>query len=457
MTPNQFLASLKKHNTEQYTIVTTLRDLILKNKKTTEEVKYGGLLYSTSKPYTGIFTYKDHVNLEFTDGAKLNDPTHLLTGNGKYRRHCTFKTTKDIQKTAITNFLKQAVKLHTMPRCIFVLHYPHTKHITRTQNPMEKECIIYQTKRGEIEFRGDLEKETLWASLQQIANLFETDKSGVSRHIKNIYSSGELQSKGTVAKIATVQKEGVRTVKRTIEYYNLDMIISVGYRINSKTATTFRQWATKTLREHITKGYTINKKRIAKNYNNFLQSVEAVRTLLPKNDQMKGEDALELIKMFAHTWLSLDAYDTSSLPKSGTSKKKIRVSAKELARAITGLKQELLKRKEATELFAQERQIDAITGIVGNVFQTAFGQDVYKTIEEKSAHLLYFFVKNHPFVDGNKRSGAFAFVWFLQKAKILRKEKISPEALTALTLLVAESDPSQKNQIIGLILQLLKT
>ena len=145
---------------------------------------------------------------------------------------------------------------------------------------MKKAFVIYQSKQGEIEFRGDLKRETLWASLQQIADLFETDKSGISRHIRNIYNSGELESKATVAKIATVQMEGSRRVKREIECYNLDLMLSVGYRVNSKTATKFRQWATKTLREHIVNGYTINKKRLSKNYEEFLQTVESVKKLL---------------------------------------------------------------------------------------------------------------------------------------------------------------------------------
>ncbi|MDK2948969.1 MAG: hypothetical protein PWQ56_134 [Patescibacteria group bacterium] len=144
---------------------------------------------------------------------------------------------------------------------------------------MKKEPIIYQGKNGEIEFKGDIQKETLWANLQEIADLFETDKSGISRHIKNIYQSRELDPKTTVAKIATVQAEGDRKVKRNIEYYNLDLILSVGYRVNSKIATKFRQWAIKTLRQHIIKGHTINRKELIKNYQEFLQLVNSVQLL----------------------------------------------------------------------------------------------------------------------------------------------------------------------------------
>lgn len=315
---------------------------------------------------------------------------------------------------------------------------------------MKKEIIIYQSKKGQIEFKGDLQKETLWANQAQIVALFGVDQSVVSRHVRNIFKDGEIEAK------SNMQKMHIPNSDKPVVFYSLDVILAVGYRTNSKVAIEFRKWSTKTLREHIVKGYTINKKRIVKNYNEFLRAVEAVQKLLPADGQVQAEDVLELIKMFASTWLSLDAYDKSTLPNSGVSKKQTKITAKELTKAIDRLKQKLIERKEATKLFASETQKDAIAGIVGNVFQSAFGKDVYQTLEEKAAHLLYFFVKNHPFIDGNKRSGAFAFVWFLQKERLLRKDKMSPEALTALTLLVAESNPKDKDRIVGLVLQLLK-
>ena len=318
---------------------------------------------------------------------------------------------------------------------------------------MKKEIIIYQSKNGSLEFRGDYEKETIWASLDQIATLFGRDKSVVSRHIKNIFIDEELIKNSVVAFFATTASDG-KTYQ--VEYFNLDMILSVGYRVNSKTATKFRQWATKTLRQHIYKGFTIDRKKISKNYNEFLSAVESVKKLLPNGGQVKAKDVLELVKLFADTWFSLDAYDKSNFPKSGANKKQVFINAEELTEAITELKLVLLKKNQNTEFFAQSRQKYVIAVIVGNVFQTVFGRDAYETLEEKAAHILYFFVKNHPFVDGNKRSGAFAFVWFLNKAGLLRKERMSPEALTALTLLVAESNPKDKEKLIGLILQLLK-
>lgn len=299
-----------------------------------------------------------------------------------------------------------------------------TKKITIPKS----QIIIYQSNTGALEFKGDFEKETIWASLQQIVDLFGTDKSGISRHIKNIYETGELGKDATVAKIATVQKEGSRDIKRNIEYYNLDMILSIGYRVNSKKATAFRQWATRVLKKHILEGYTINKKRLAKNYQSFLQAVDSVKKFLPISSELKTSDVLDLIKMFASTWISLDAYDKTILPKGGDIKKQIVITVDELSFALTDLKNELIRKGEASELFGQEKQKDGIGNIVGNVFQSFGEKDLYPTLEEKVAHLLYFVVKNHPFIDGNKRSGAFAFVWFLRKAKMLDVSKISPEA-----------------------------
>lgn len=323
-------------------------------------------------------------------------------------------------------------------------------------NDMKQEVVIYQAKNGAIELRGDFSQETIWASLQQIADLFETDKSGISRHIKNIYASGELKKSATVAKNATVQKEGGRDVSRNIELYNLDLILSVGYRVNSKKATVFRQWATAILREHITQGFTVNRKRIVANYGQFLKAVDEIKHFLPEGAAVEAGDIVELVQMFATTWLSLDAYDRSDFPTAGATRKQVLFTADELAGALSDLKHVLLDKKEASDLFGTERARDSVAGIVGNVFQSFGGKDVYATVEEKAAHLLYFMVKNHPFTDGNKRSGAFAFIWFLRSAKLLDPVRLTPEALTALTVLVAESKAAEKDRVIGLVLLLLR-
>jgi len=318
-------------------------------------------------------------------------------------------------------------------------------------------AIVFQSKTGAIELRGDFEQDTIWANLQQIADLFYTDKSGVSRHIRNIFQSQELDADSTVAKFATVQKEGKRSIKRNVTYYNLDVILSVGYRVNSKTATTFRQWATNTLRDHIVSGYTINKKRIAQNYDAFMKAVGEVKRLLPEGkSQILPKDILNLVESFASTWLALDAYDKKSLPSSGFTKRRVEIASIDLEKALSLLKSDLITKGTATDLFAAARSEGSLDGIIGAIFQSFDGKDLYPSIEEKSAHLLYFIVKNHPFIDGNKRSGAFAFVWFLQKMNVLDSSRINPEALTVLTLLVAESNPRDKEKIIGLILMILK-
>lgn len=320
---------------------------------------------------------------------------------------------------------------------------------------IQENLIIYQAKNGAIELKGDFERENIWATQLQIAGVFSVDVRTINEHINNIYKTDELQESSTIRKFRIVQKEGKRDVEREINHYNLDVIISVGYRVNSKTATEFRKWATKTLKEYLTKGYTINKKQIAKNYDEFMQAVASIQNLLPEHINLDPKAVLELVKEFAGTWTTLEAYDEDSLSSVGITKKSIKLSGEELVLAINDLRKELIKKKEATELFAQEKRKGSVEGIIGNVMQSFGGKSVYATAEEKASHLLYFMVKNHPFNDGNKRSGAFAFVWFLKKSKIKGVRNINPSALTALTLLIAESHPNKKQQMTALVTTLL--
>ena len=323
-----------------------------------------------------------------------------------------------------------------------------------------KKLEIYQTKNGAIELNLDNKKETLWASLNQIAEIFAVQKAAISKHLKNIYTTKELEKKATVSILETVQKEGNREVKRDIEFYNLDVIISVGYRVNSKAATHFRKWATKTLKEHITKGYTINKKVLEKNHQTFLKAVDDLKLLTQNHSKTSSDDILELVKTFSATWFNLESYDKQNLPEKGEDNTQVDFSVKELSenlyQEIALLKHELITKKEATDFFAQEKNKGSLEGILGNVLQSVFEQDVYETVEEKAAHLLYFIIKNHPFTDGNKRTGAFSFIWFLQKIKFHFQDKITPETLTTLTLLIAESNPNDKDKMIGLVLLLLQ-
>ena len=314
--------------------------------------------------------------------------------------------------------------------------------------------IIFQTNNGSLELKTDSDIETIWANLDQISQLFNRDKSVISRHIKNIFKEEELDKNSTVAFFATVQKEGKRIINRNIEHFNLDLILSVGYRVNSKIATQFRQWATQTLKQHITKGFTINESRIQQNKDLFLKTIEDLKILTENISKIDSKNLLSLIESFSNTWFSLDKYDKNVFPTIGT-KQELLINSTDLLNDLFVLKGELIQKNEASELFAQEKLQGSLQGILGNVYQTIFGQDAYETIEEKAAHLLYFIIKNHPFNDGNKRSGAFAFIWFLKKAEIQFEQKINPAALTALTLLIAESNPTEKDKMIGIVLLLL--
>ena len=316
-----------------------------------------------------------------------------------------------------------------------------------------KNIIIYQAKNGALELKGDILRETVWATQAQISTAFEVNVRTVNEHIKNIFKTDELNEKSVIRKFRITARDG-KTYDTN--HYNLDLIISVGYRINSKKATAFRQWATKTLRQHITKGYTLNQKVIKHNYAEFQKAIENIKHLLPSSSPIDHASVLELVSAFADTWFSLDAYDRDALQTKGATKKRVAITAEKLATSIMDFKNVLIGKGEATDIFAVERSAGAIAGIVGNVMQSFDGNDLYGTVEEKAAHLLYFIIKNHPFVDGNKRSGAYAFVWFLRQAKILDMSRMTPPALTALTLFVAESDPAHKEKMIKLVLQLLK-
>ena len=186
-----------------------------------------------------------------------------------------------------------------------------------TKKPLNKQVVIYQAKSGALELRADTRRDTFWLTQDQIAGVFNVQKAAISKHVKNIFDSGELVQKATVSKMETVQIEGRRSVKRTIEYYNLDLVLSIGYRVNSKQATHFRQWATKTLRKYVVDGYAINRTHIAKNYAQFMKAVDEVKCLLPPGTPIDTDSVLELIRMFADTWVSLDAYDKDALETKG--------------------------------------------------------------------------------------------------------------------------------------------
>ena len=312
--------------------------------------------------------------------------------------------------------------------------------------------LLYTSPNGNVKIEVFFKRETVWLTQRRLADLFGVKIPAINKHLSNIFQSGELSEESVISILETTAEDGK---KYNTKFYNLDTIISVGYRVNSVQATHFRIWATKTLRHYILDGFAINKNRIAKNYQQFLNVVSDIRALLPAGSTVKANDAVELISLFADTWLSLSAYDKDALPKRKLTKKKVTDVAVKITAGLTKLKSTLIGQSAVTEMFGCERTPDAVAGIVGNIMQTFGGKEVYPTIEEKAAHLLYFMVKNHPFTDGNKRSGAFAFVWFLKQAELLDTQKLTPAALTALTVLVAESNPSHKDKIIKLILNLL--
>jgi hypothetical protein len=323
------------------------------------------------------------------------------------------------------------------------------------QNKKVDTLVIYHTKSKSLELRGDFSNETLWATQSQIADIFGVTSQNVTMHVRNIYSEEELSVDRTCKESLQVQKEGKREVSRQVKLYNLDVVIAIGYRINSVVGTQFRQWATQTLKQHIIAGYTINPERIGQNYDAFMEAVSKVQAVLPAGSAMENKDVLELVRLFADTWFALDAYDKEALTPKKVSKKKVALTAAELTDSLAVLKGELIKRGEASDNFAQPRSQQSLEGIVGNVMQSFGGAAMYPTVEGKAAHLLYFVIKNHPFVDGNKRSGAYAFVWFLRKARILHASKLSPTALTALTLLIAQSDPNDKDKVVALVVMLI--
>ncbi len=325
-----------------------------------------------------------------------------------------------------------------------------------------KQIAIYQTSSGAVEVRLDASKETIFLTQQQVGTLFDVQKAAISKHVKNIFDTGELDKKSTVSILETVQTEGKRTVKRKVEYYNLDLILSIGYRVNSTNATKFRQWATKTLREYITKGYVFNEKRLLEAKNKFQELQEAVLFLQKQSQKelLKGQETeiLNLLADYSKTLSLLEQYDKSNLFVGKGKKTKFILRYDDCLKIIAELKKELIVKKEAGDLFGQERG-GSFEGIVNGLYQTFSKKELYPTIEDKASHLLYLTIKDHPFSDGNKRSAAFLFVYFLDKSDYLFKKsgerKINDNALTALALLIAESDPKEKETMIKIIKNLI--
>ncbi len=326
----------------------------------------------------------------------------------------------------------------------------------------------YKTEDGKSEIQVSLSNDTVWLSLNQISDLFERDKSVISRHINNIFKEKELVLSPTVAKKATVhQNESGRIVERKIDLYNLDVIISVGYRVKSKRATQFRIWAGNVIKEHLIRGYTINEKRLKQTYKSNLEQLENTVNLLSqsfKSDRdlqlNEAKGFVEILSKYTQSFILLNKFDEDRLESNDLSSKiQYHITYSEARNIIQNLKAKLIHLKEASNLFGNEKD-DSLKGIIGNIEQTFDGQQLYPSIEEKAAHLLYFIIKNHPFSDGNKRIGALLFVWYLQQNDFLLKNsgdtKISENTLVALSLLIAQSNPDQKDIMTKLIINLIK-
>jgi len=325
---------------------------------------------------------------------------------------------------------------------------------------MASEIIIYQQDGQAVEVRLDGNLDTVWLNQEQLTVLFDVQKAAISKHLKNIFASGELERGATVSNLEIVRQEGSRKVKRSIEHFNLDAVISVGYRVNSPRATRFRQWATRILREHLTQGWTLNRQRFEANARELEAALSLVRKAAQSPELLTdaGRGLVEIVSRYAQTFLLLQRYDEGLLTAPPTQTGGVLQTVAEARAALAGLKTELISRKEATPLFAQERE-NGLASLLGNLDQTVFGEPAYPSIEAKAAHLLYFVIKNHPFADGNKRSGAFLFVDFLNRNHRLLNEQGEPVindiGLAALTLLVAQSDPANKATMIRLIMNML--
>lgn len=322
---------------------------------------------------------------------------------------------------------------------------------------MTNSIEIYQSGDGQVQLNIRLEQDTLWLTQAQIAELFQVRPQNVTMHLKNVFADGELQEDATCKNFLQVQEEGGREVKRRRKFYNLDAIISVGYRVNSARATQFRIWATHTLKQHLVEGYTLNRRRLQERGIEFEQAVSLLSRTL-SNQQLinpEGEAVLSVISDYARSWSLLQRYDEQSLNALPNRQASMRALALDDALdAIAELKKALIAKGEATVLFGQLRG-DGLASALATIEQ-GFGDELfYPNVASRAAHLLYFVIKNHPLADGNKRSGSFLFLWYLRiNQHLLAKsveQLINDNTLVALALLVAESQPDQKELMIRLI------
>lgn len=322
----------------------------------------------------------------------------------------------------------------------------------------ESQILIYKTETGQYSVRVLLDGDTVWLTQKQMAELFDKGRTTITEHIQNIFREGELDEKSVCRDFRHTAADGK---EYEVKYYNLDVIISVGYRVKSLHGTQFRIWATRTLKEHLLKGYTINQQRLAetgiKELEHALQFIKHASSRHQlTNDETQG--LLEVITKYAKSWLLLKTYDENNLPKTQGQSPKFNLTYKYALNSISELKKALIAKKEASNLFGNERD-HGLEAILGNLEQSFGGQELYPTLEEKAAHLLYFIIKDHPFSDGNKRIASLLFIHYLNKNNHLYKANgetlINDNTIVALALLIAESEPKNKELMIVLIKNLL--
>lgn len=325
------------------------------------------------------------------------------------------------------------------------------------------EVIVYQAPDGQVRIDVRLERETVWLSQKQMAELLGTSVDNVGLHLKNIYLEGELDEAATTEDSSVVRTEGKRQVKRQLRLYNLDAILSVGYRVSSKRGTQFRIWATNTLREHLLRGYTLNERRLReRGFGEIEQAVRLLARTLTAHALVtdEGRDVLEVVQRYTRSWRLLLEYDEERLaeapgrPVAPTAA----LSLDDARAAYARLRDDLLGRGEAGALFGLERG-EGLAGILGAIEQTFGGQPLYPNAQARAAHILYFVIKDHPFSDGNKRIGTLLFLEYLRRNGLLLRadgsRQLADNAMVALALLIAESDPAQKDLMIRLVLNLL--
>ena len=308
------------------------------------------------------------------------------------------------------------------------------------------ELVIFKAQDGNVKLDVNLDRDTVWLSLEQMSELFERDKSTISRHIKNVFKEGELSENSTVAKFATVQNEGNRNVERMIENYNLDVIISVGYRVKSQRGVEFRKWANSVLKDYILKGYAVNNNRI----NELGEVIRIMKRA--KSNQIESNQLLDVIEKYTLALDLLDDYDHQKIEKPKGNTATYTLTYEECRKVIDGM-----KFGSESELFGNEKD-DSFKSSINAIYQTFGGQDVYPTLEEKAANLLYLITKNHSFSDGNKRIAAALFLYFLDKNNALfidGKKVIDDYTLVAVTIMTAESKPDEKDTMIKLIMNFL--